>query len=274
MIVEHRPQTVKSVKIRNLEVGFSSDKGLVRSSNEDSTLTLDIGQDIVTDQRVCLYAVADGLGGYDGGKIASKTATKMLAKYISEQLIPIIKKENLGKIKQKSIRDILASGIKAANKVVYLHGQNKANNMATTLVTALIINNVAYIANIGDSRAYCIEGDHLRQITFDHSLVASLVSAGEIEQEEIYTHPQRNMVTRYLGSENEIEVDYFKELLSPGKSIVLCSDGLWEMIKDIDLRDIILERSHAQVTCDKLVEKAKENGGVDNISVIVINVVN
>jgi protein phosphatase len=231
---------------------------------------LDLGQNRVSGASVSLYAVADGLGGYEGGEIASKMALKVMAENISKFILSASWENDLNN--KAAISKALTVGIRAANNEVLSQSHTYANNMATTLVTALVINDSAYIANVGDSRAYCLDGGQIRQITVDHSLVAGLVSAGEIGPEELYTHPQRNIVTRWLGSDMNMEVDLFNEILKPNKSLILCSDGLWEMVKDIHIEKIVLEQSTAQEACEQLVDMAKQNGGIDNISVIIVKV--
>lgn len=250
------------------QTGQSSDAGLIRSSNEDSLLSLDLVHDSPSGIAISLYAVADGLGGYGGGGIASKLALKTL----SDNLIKffVSTKSGININNRDLISEVLTGGVRAANNEVLSQSQAYGNNMATTLVAALIIDDCAYIANVGDSRAYCVDGAQIRQITADHSLVAGLVSAGEITAEEIYTHPQRNVITRWLGSYPSVEADFFHEVLRPGKSLILCSDGLWEMVRDNQIEKIVQDQSTAQRACDQLVEMAKLNGGVDNISVIMI----
>jgi len=268
--MEYRPKRSIAVKRVKYEIGQCSDIGLVRSLNEDSLVSLNLGGNRVSDKRISLCAVADGLGGYEGGEIASRMALQVLTDNISKLILSTTRRKNMKN--QESILHALTSGIKAANKEVLSQSQASGNGMATTLIAALLINDTAYIANVGDSRAYCLEGEQIRQITYDHSLVADLVSTGEIIPEELYTHPQRNIVTRYLGSYLDLEVDLFVEVLIPGKSLILCSDGLWEMVRDIDIKKIIHQQSTVQDACIQLVNLAKQNGGIDNISVIIIKV--
>lgn len=146
------------------------------------------------------------------------------------------------------------------------------SGMGTTLAAVLMINKMAYIANVGDSRVYLLEHGQIRQITNDHSLVASLVAAGGITPEEVYTHPQRNIITRYLGTEPDVEVDLFTEELHLGDSLLLCSDGLWEMVRDREIQEVAIKGDDAQSACAKLIKLANRNGGVDNMSVIMVKV--
>jgi len=266
--MEHGTKKDIYIKPLKYEIGQCSDIGLVRPFNEDSVLSLNLEHNRLSDIRVSLYAVADGLGGYEGGEIASKMALKVLSDNISKFILSATSQREFNN--PESISEALTAGVRAANNEVFSQSQAYANNMATTLVAALVIDGSAYIANVGDSRAYCLEGGQIRKITVDHSLVAGLVSAGEISPEELYTHPQRNIVTRWLGSHLEIEVDLFNEILKPNESLILCSDGLWEMVRDVHIEKIVWEQSTVQEACEQLVDMAKQNGGIDNISVIIV----
>ena len=253
------------------EIGQCSDVGLVRSSNEDNLLSLNLGHDSLSSMGISLHAIADGLGGYEGGETASKLALNVLADNLTKFVGST--KSQLDLNNRESILKALTAGVRAANNEVFSQSQACGNNMATTLVAALIIDDSAYIANVGDSRAYYLEGPQIRRITADHSLVADLVSTGEISAEELYTHPQRNVITRWLGSYLNVEADFFFEVLKPDRSLILCSDGLWEMVRDNQIEKIVQEQSTAQRACEQLVEMAKKNGGVDNISVIIVKAI-
>jgi len=127
-----------------------------------------------------------------------------------------------------------------------------------------------YLAHVGDSRAYRWGQDGCQQLTVDHSVVASMVAAGTAKPEEIYTHPQRSVIYRCIGDRATVEVDVAALALSPGDRLVLCSDGLWEMIRDEGIEDVMLREADPQAACEILVEQANVAGGVDNISVIVV----
>jgi len=251
----------------NLDIGLATHTGKKRKLNEDSIICIDLSK---ADSFVRACAVADGLGGYEGGEIASKSALEVFSKSLTESINTL---NNDGK---KPIRDndfimrMLIEAVQAANTEVYAQAQSRKSRMATTIAAALILDTQVYIINVGDSRIYSLDGDNLRQITADHSLVAELVAAGTITPDEIYTHPQGNMITRCLGSQSNVEADTFLEDLKLGNAFLICSDGLWEMVRDNQIKDILLQSSTAQAACDRLVEAANENGGRDNISVIII----
>lgn len=255
------------------DIGWATDNGMVRKHNEDSLLTLELRLlDGFEGISADLYAVADGVGGHEGGEVASSLALRVLTSKVLEFLLLPGLKGEIENVNQGFLSKVLVEGIKIANSEVYSQGQGKNSDMATTLAAVLVIDSTAYIANVGDSRVYSLDGDKLTQVTTDHSLVASLVSAGEITQEEIYTHPQRNIITRCLGTEADVEVDLFTEEVKSGISLILCSDGLWEMVRDNTIKDIVLKAENPQKAYEQLIKTANKNGGMDNISVVIFRV--
>jgi serine/threonine protein phosphatase PrpC len=254
-----------------IEMGEASDVGRVRHLNEDSLLTLEpLLEGAPSDMPSGLFAVADGIGGHEAGEIASDLALKTLERGIRKILLSAIKEANSAVFDEKYMLQALTNAVRLANSEVYAEGQARRNNMGTTLAAALVLGETAYIANVGDSRVYLLDGKHLRQVTKDHSLVAAMVEAGRITPEEVYTHPRRNIITRCLGPQKDVEVDLFVENLKPPGLLILCSDGLWEMVRDNEIRGIVLEAGNPQVACDQLTELANWNGGIDNVSVIIV----
>jgi serine/threonine protein phosphatase PrpC len=144
--------------------------------------------------------------------------------------------------------------------------------MGTTLTTAYIRDNRLFVAHVGDCRAYRFNADGLEQLTTDHSVVANMIAEGQIEPEEIYTHPHRSIVTRCIGDKPVVEVDTNLLPLTPGDRVILCCDGLWEMIRSEGIEDVLMQEADSQTACDLLVQHANAAGGEDNISVIVIQV--
>lgn len=254
-----------------VEVGKASHKGIVRDHNEDCLVSFELLFDKdATERFFGLYAVADGIGGYEGGEIASRLALLVFAEnVVGSLLLPGLNSET-HRLNQEVALQILTEGVKTANNQVYT--QAEQSGMGTTLAAVLIIDTMAYIANVGDSRVYLLNQGQLRQITNDHSLVASLVAANEVTPEEVYTHPRRNIITRCLGTEPDVEVDLFTEELHPGGSLLLCSDGLWEMVRDNEIQEAVIKADDAQSACERLVKLANQNGGVDNVSVIMVKV--
>ena len=262
------------MKLVTVRSGKASHKGMVRSRNEDGLLSMELSSVEGTEGMFFgLYAVADGIGGCEGGEIASNLALRVLAESIVKSLLLPRLRPEMHSLNKEFVLQALTEGVDVANNGIYIQAQTKGNNMGTTLAVVLIINATAYIANVGDSRIYLLEGEQLRQVTTDHSLVASLVAAGEITPEEIYTHPRRNIITRCLGMQPEIEVDIFVEELKSADSLLVCSDGLWEMVRDDEIKDVVLRAQNPQAVCEQLIELANQNGGVDNVSMIVAKVV-
>jgi protein phosphatase len=254
-----------------IECGKASHKGKVRQLNEDSLLTLEycLGKDS-ENILVGLYAIADGVGGHDDGEIASNLALQVLLKNLISSLL------SSGTLEKPSLPDnefltkSLTEAVLAANHEVFTQGKRTVHGMGATLTVMLIVGSTICIANVGDSRLYLLRDNVLRQLTTDHSLVAALVATGEIKKDDVYTHPQRNIITRCLGMEQKLEIDLNTEELKPGDSFLLCSDGLWEMVRDNDIQTTIQQHDNPQSACEGLIEAANLNGGVDNISVILV----
>ena len=194
-----------------IEVGQVTHPGMLRSSNEDSVLMLQFRPEGAS-SGICfgLYAIADGVGGHHGGEIASDLAVRVLAKSLEKS--PVLPNSGAAQsdLDKQQISWALSEAMKSANKEVYKRGKSEATDMGTTMTAALIIDATAYIANVGDSRAYLLQGKQLRQITTDHSIVVTLLAAGLITAQEIYTHPRRNIITRSLGIREHVEVDLFE----------------------------------------------------------------
>lgn len=254
-----------------IETGTATNTGIVRTHNEDSLICMELSIAGGMERSYPdLYAVADGLGGHQGGEIASDMALRVLAEnMINSVVLPSLGDDSFV-LTTEAVSQHLAEAVKAANSEVYTQGIARGYGMGTTLVAAVLIGHIACIANVGDSRVYLLEGNILRRVSRDHSLVADMVEEGKIQPDDIYTHPSRNIVTRCLGTGPAVKADLFTEELKPGSSLILCSDGLWEMVKDDQIRDILLGTASPQDACDRLVEQANENGGVDNITVIII----
>jgi len=260
-----------SIRVK-IEAGSASDIGLIRDHNEDTLLV----QDLVLEDHdglklASLYAVADGMGGHDAGEVASSLTMDVLINHIQKALRAAGNKSvALGD--SNVLSKILIEAVQIANREIFNQNLSTGGNMGTTLVAMLVVGTVAYIANVGDSRAYLLDGEGFTQLTNDHSLVARLIAVGQIAPEEAYTHPQRNIITRCLGTESTVEVDLFIKKLKPCISILLCSDGLWEMVRDDRLRHVLLQQKSPQEACDVLVKHANDSGGVDNISIIIAKI--
>jgi serine/threonine protein phosphatase PrpC len=251
-----------------LDVAALSDLGQVRELNEDCLLTLDlfaVRQSMPLSAH--LLAVADGLGGHLAGEVASAMAVRVLAEEVSRGLLDVP-----GEADQASLPDypsLLSRAVQQANVVVHNAAQGNRSGMGTTLVAALVIDNHAYLANVGDSRAYLVSQTEIRRITVDHSLVERLVATGQITRQEARHHPERHLIYRSLGLSPEVEVDTFSESPEPGQWLLLCSDGLSSMVKDTDIHTAIVTAPNAQAAATALVAQANAAGGEDNVTVVV-----
>jgi serine/threonine protein phosphatase PrpC len=253
-----------------LEVGIGWNVGIKRQSapNEDSVMVL---QNICTHQGrlipFSLLVVADGLGGYECGSEASRMAMHNMMHTVLQNIMLS------NELSDEFFTDMLVGGVDWANRAIYQRGRERGKEMGTTLTAVLAVGTKAYVVNVGDSRTYLHrEGVGLRQITRDHSVVATLVAFGKIAPHEVYTHPERNKVYRCLGCDENVDVDSFVIDLCQRDTLVLCSDGLWEMVRDPVIARILQYYQDCSHASDALVEAALHGGGVDNVSVIVARV--
>ncbi len=239
-----------------MKVVGKSNIGLIRASNQDNYLI------VHNEYGNTLAVVCDGIGGAKAGEVASLMATKSLGKAFSEST-PFLTLAS-GKLwLEKTLREINDEIFKATKENTDYEG------MGTTLVAALIINNEAVIANVGDSRAYVLLNKQLIQITSDHSLVNDLVKKGEISADDVEFHPQRNILTNALGAISTLKIDTF--LLNRGNLLLLCSDGLSSYVKEDVILDILLSNKPIEDKLDLLINEANLAGGYDNITAIIID---
>lgn len=235
-----------------------------------------------------LFIVADGMGGHQAGEIASRLAVETIEKELHWLLHPGDGEETKPSYPRSALTTAvdapptqkleqrLRAAVEQANVAIASYSQDHpgdAGNLGTTVTCALVADGVAVIANVGDSRTYLLRGGELQQITQDHSYVAQLVSEGQIRPEDVYTHPRRNVITRSLGHQRSVDVDLWTQPLQPGDRLLLCSDGLWEMLPDAQLiltplRDL----DDPEETVQQLIRAANNNGGADNIGVVVAHV--
>lgn len=238
--------------------GASSDIGKVRKENEDSFYIP------AQNDNVNLFLIADGIGGQGHGKLASMMTIDEIVKYIIKNNDNEIEKEKL-----------LRNSVDYANGCVkrFSEENTQFSGMGTTLVAMLIDNGEAYVANAGDSRCYIIRNEIISQITIDNSYVQYLLQKGAITVEEAQRHPQRNLITKAIGMLDDVDVDIDCVKLYPRDILLLCTDGLTTMLSDEDILHIILKKNgNMQSIAEDLVKKAKENGGTDNITAILVEV--
>lgn len=252
-----------------LDYGLITDQGQQRDHNEDY-----VEARVYTHSQgdlLGLFIVADGLGGQDSGEVASRLATETVWERLCQRIwLPFLRGELPPPDESE---EALVEATQAANEAVYRARTARASQMSTTLTMALVVNQIAYIANVGDSRTYRWTPDGLQRITRDHSLVQRLVDTGQITAQEAYAHPRRNIIYHSIGDRPQVEVDAFRCPLDEGDRLILCSDGLWEMVREEGLEEILLAEADPRRACQRLVEYANMAGGDDNISVIVVCVV-
>jgi protein phosphatase len=226
-------------------VGVATDIGRVRERNEDSYLV-----------EPPLYAVADGMGGARGGAVASSLALDKVEELFHSG------KGSLGEL------------IRSANRAVFDRSvsDRKVAGMGTTLTAATVDDRGAHLGHVGDSRAYLLRAGSLRQLTDDHTLVNRMVKAGEITHEEAGVHPHRNVLTRSVGTEPEVDVDEEDVPLIDGDRLLLCSDGLTGMVTEPQIQAILEATPDPQEAADRLVKAANRAGGIDNITVVILDI--
>ena len=252
--------------------GQATHPGRQHTRNEDAvaTFTFDKEQDGRA-VPIGFYLVADGMGGHDAGDLASRTVNQIVTDWIIKtKVLPDLRKATRKLTTEDVPGELLAQAIQQANETLLRRAQAKGSDLGSTVTAALVIGDVATIASVGDSRVYLLRKGRLEQITQDHSLVARLLDAGVIGPEEVRTHPQRNQIYRCLGHKPIVEVDTFTRQLRAGDVLVLCSDGLWEMVQDAEIQRTIEGMRSPQKACDALIEAANRAGGEDNIAVIVV----
>ncbi len=206
-----------------------------------------------------IYIVADGMGGHNAGDYASKCTVETMIREIR------------GCFEKSPIR-ILSKAIRVANDQVRRKAREDESlfGMGTTVVAATCLGKYLQVANVGDSRLYIIN-DEVRQITRDHSLVEEMVRMGGIDKEAARNHPDKNIITRAIGARDTIEIDFFHEELKSGDIVLMCSDGLTNMLEDEEIGRILKSQDTIEERAEKLIEAANSNGGKDNIAVIIID---
>ena len=240
-----------------MKVLATSDKGMVRKMNQDCYYISE------QNEEYDLYVLADGMGGYNGGEIASKLAIDSVKEYI---------RNNINKIElnRETLQVLIRHSMEYANKAVYDKSKTDINlsEMGTTLEVCLIYNNRVYIGHIGDSRVYRIRNDFIRKLTQDHSYVQKLVQEGTITKEEAEKHPKKNMLMKALGCNAFVEPDVSVKGFLRDDILLISSDGLTNMVKQEDIFKIA--KGNIEKAPIRLVDLANENGGLDNITVVVI----
>ncbi|MBO9344296.1 MAG: serine/threonine-protein phosphatase [Chloroflexi bacterium] len=253
----------------HVELGWATSPGMVRAENEDRVYAMHVATAAKAQGlRPILLAVADGMGGVEAGEVASDLAIRMLAKAVQDLLA------DAPHPSAEVIAQWLPETIRTINEAVIAEGNRLGNQMGSTLAFALVVDGRAYLGNVGDSRIYLWRSQEadcpLIRLTKDHSLVQSLVDAGLLRDEDRYTHPERSLIYRSLGDPKAGISDALEPVtIQPGDWLMVCSDGLWEMVRDDAIREMLAVAPNAQVACDRLIDLANANGGEDNIAVAI-----
>ena len=241
-----------------MKISAKTDKGLVRSTNQDFYLAGELQNDVTW------AVVCDGMGGAMGGNVASETAVKIISDKLTSGY-----HEGMN---DNSIKHLIVSAVDAANASV--HSKSVSDpalaGMGTTAVVAVVSSDSVYLAHVGDSRIYIISENSIVQLTTDHSVVQMMVDNGEISPEEAKEHPKKNVITRALGVEDTVRIDYSQEIFNEGDILLLCSDGLTNYVSDEDIMKICRENDRFALA-DLLVEAANANGGGDNVTVVTVS---
>ena len=231
-----------------------TDTGSKRSNNQDSIYYSDKPVGPLPN----LYIVADGMGGHRAGDQASKMAIDIAVDFIKRSTIenPIA---------------VLKRAMIFANNEIYKTASRDPDlrGMGTTMVAAVCQDDKLFVANIGDSRLYAI-GNDIKQITMDHSLLEELIRDGKLERKKGRNHPEKNIITKAMGSKEEVIPDFFEIDINPEDKYLLCSDGLSNMVEDDEIRDIVIDNEDLRDIAQALIDRANYYGGADNISVVII----
>lgn len=235
------------------ETVAKTDTGRVRDVNEDSVYAS-------TGEDWCLLVVADGMGGHAAGDVASETAIEAFSEFVEPRLTD----------GARDVAGLLTSGVTAANDRLreMIADDRSLDGMGTTLIAAVVEDDTATLVNVGDSRAYHVTDGDIKQVTVDQSLVQQLVEQGEITPEEADSHPQRNVVSQALGTEDSVDADVYSVSISG--TLLLCSDGLNEEVPESEIYDIVIGTSDLDGAAEDLIETANSNGGSDNVTVTLV----
>ncbi len=239
----------------------ATDRGMVRQTNQDSFHY----ESLFMDDQI-ISVVCDGMGGARSGNVASELAVKTFVEDLRRSARPIMSR--------RYMMNIISRASSAANARVYEQSRSSEEymGMGTTLVGAMIFGKSAVISNIGDSRAYLITDEGIIRITRDHSVVEDLIDRGDLTPEEARKHPSKNLITRALGTEREVKCDIYTEFVRQGNYLMLCSDGLTNVVSDQEILFEVLHGGNPEKCCQRLLEIANTRGGPDNITIVLISI--
>lgn len=262
-------ETVIASKNAHLSFGQSTDVGMVRTNNQDAMLSIHFSGHSIDDRPdFGLFVVADGMGGHHDGEKASAIVTRTVAEQVTNSIFLPMLSSNMDPSEYPPITETLTEAIQTANAGVL----SSVPDGGTTITAVAIVGDLAYFAHVGDSRAYLVTKDGVEQITRDHSLVQRLIELDQLTPEEAANHPQKNVLYRAIGQSDTLEVDALTRRLPANSQVLLCSDGLWGVVDEDVILQIVRENPDPQDACDKLVAMANSLGGSDNITAIMLRI--
>lgn len=243
-----------------MKVWGATDKGMVRQMNQDYYRYSQLSE------NQYLAVVCDGMGGARAGDVASRLASEVFHQEVRQTAVP--------DMEQQEIVRMLVNAVKSANCAVYEQSQASPDfyGMGTTLVAVFMQNGAAYIVNVGDSRCYYVAEDEIMQITEDHSVVGLMVARGQITEEEARVHPNKNLITRAIGTEQEVECDCFYLSMETGDHLVLCTDGLSNLVTRQEILYEVVRAEDRKGGCARLIEMARQRGAPDNVTVVLLEI--
>lgn len=253
----------------HITFGHASDQGMVRLNNQDAVFSFLFSSVTVEEfPDFGIFVVADGMGGHQEGEKASAITARVVANSMAQKIyLPMLDGNDMNAADQPTIVEALVSAVQEANTMV----REKLADGGTTLTTIIVRGEAAHIAHVGDSRAYWISSQsEIEQITRDHSVVQRLIELDQLTPEEAETHEQRNVLYRAIGQNEEVEVEIHRKRLLPDSYMLICSDGLWNMVSNNEILEIVKAATTPQEACEKLVALANTHGGTDNITVTII----
>ncbi len=240
-----------------MKIYSRSDVGLKRSDNQDAYVAGEFGNGSV------FAVVCDGMGGANGGNVASQTAARIISDYIINSYSP--------KMNSNSIENMLRAAVDSANAEIFAKSKESIDyyGMGTTVVAVVVRDNLAHIVHVGDSRAYLSTNDELVRLTSDHSVVQNMIDNGEISEDEAKSHPKKNIITRAVGTEHTVFCDYDIVIKPENNVLLICTDGLSSYVPEETIFDVLKNESEENAA-NRLVNLANEAGGGDNITVVLI----
>ena len=266
-LIQSPPLLMPRLETPQFIVGVAQSVGIQRDQNEDAILTFTTN--LISNEKTFsfgLYIVADGMGGHEKGELASNLAVRMVASHVIKSFyLPTL--SSMGNHLDTSIQEVMQTGVIVAHQSI----REMALGSGTTLTAALILGDQMTIAHVGDSRAYSVDPDgYLQLLTHDHTLVKRLEEIGQITPDEASIHPNRNLLYRALGQGEPFKPDITSLQICQGGELLICSDGLWGVVSENDISEILHSSSAPQYVCQSLINAANAAGGPDNISVILV----